>query len=80
MANSKTTFSDNLKHKEIITLVENETILHKKNKLNSDTSAIISIILLTIYRGCLYDNWKPSFLPRLIFNWGTFSRRVKARW
>ena len=22
--------------------------------------------------GCLCDNWKPSFLPRLIFNWCTF--------
>ena len=31
-------------------------------------------------RGCLCDNWKPSFLPRLIFNWRTFSRRVTARW
>ena len=26
------------------------------------------------------DNWKPSFLPRLIFNWRRFSRRVTARW
>ena len=31
-------------------------------------------------RGCLCDNWKPSFLPHLIFNWRTFSRRVTARW
>ena len=31
-------------------------------------------------RGCLCDNWKASFLPRLIFNWRTFSRRVTARW
>ena len=30
--------------------------------------------------GCLCDNWKLSFLPRLIFNWRTFSRRVTARW
>ena len=33
-----------------------------------------------IYRGCLCDNWKPSFWPLLIFNWRTFSRRVTARW
>ena len=26
------------------------------------------------------DNWKPSFLHRLIFNCHTFSRRVTARW
>ena len=25
-------------------------------------------------------NWKFSFLPRLICNWGIFSRRVTARW
>ena len=30
--------------------------------------------------GCLCDNWKPSFLPLLIFDWRTFSRRVTARW
>ena len=28
----------------------------------------------------LCDNWKPSFLLRLLFNWRTFSRRVPARW
>ena len=33
-----------------------------------------------LYRGCLWDNWKPSFLPRLIFNGRTFSRWVTARW
>ena len=25
-------------------------------------------------------NWKPSFLPLLILDWRTFSRRVTARW
>ena len=30
--------------------------------------------------GCLCDNWKPSFLPLLIFEWHTFSRRVTVRW
>ena len=30
--------------------------------------------------GCFSDNWKPSFLPRLIFNWRSFSRRVTVRW
>ena len=32
------------------------------------------------YRGCLCDNWKPSFLPLLILDWCTFWRRVTARW
>ena len=35
---------------------------------------------LNLLRGCICDNWKPSFLSRLIFNWRTFSRRVAARW
>ena len=30
--------------------------------------------------GCLCDNWKPSFLHLLIFDWRTFSRRTTARW
>ena len=30
--------------------------------------------------GCLCDNWKSSFLIRLISNSQTFSRRVTARW
>ena len=32
------------------------------------------------HRGCLCDNWKPSFLPLLILDWRTFSRRVTSRW
>ena len=32
------------------------------------------------FQGCLCDNWKPSFLPPLIFNCHTFSRYVTARW
>ena len=31
-------------------------------------------------RGWVCDNWKSSFLPRLIFNWRTFSRWITARW
>ena len=31
-------------------------------------------------RGCVCDSWKPSFLPRLRFNWRTFSKWVTARW
>ena len=34
----------------------------------------------SLLRGCLCDNLKPSFLPRLNFNWCTFSRRITARW
>ena len=30
--------------------------------------------------GCLCDNWKPSFLPLLIFDWRTFSMQVTAWW
>ena len=33
-----------------------------------------------LIRGCLSDSWKPSFLPLLIFDWRTFSRRVTAWW
>ena len=29
---------------------------------------------------CLCYNYTPSFLPLLIFDWRTFSRRVTARW
>ena len=32
------------------------------------------------HRSCLFDNWKPSFLPPLIFNWRTFSRQVTVHW
>ena len=32
------------------------------------------------YLGSLCDNWKPWFLPCLIFNWRAFSRRVTACW
>ena len=31
-------------------------------------------------RRCLCDNWKPSFLSLLIFNWRTFLRRATSRW
>ena len=33
-----------------------------------------------LYWGCVCDNWKPNFLPHLIFNWRTFSRQFTARW
>ena len=33
-----------------------------------------------IWKGCFCDNWKPNFLPRLVFNWRIFSRRVTALW
>ena len=32
------------------------------------------------HRGCLCDNWQPSFLLLLILDWRTFSRRVTTRW
>ena len=31
-------------------------------------------------RSCVCENWKAGFLPRLLFNWCTFSIRVTARW
>ena len=37
-------------------------------------------LLILTGRGCLPSNWKPSFLPLLIFNWRTFSRWVTAHW
>ena len=37
-------------------------------------------ITIEITRGCLCDNWKPCFLPLLIFDWHTFSRRVTTWW
>ena len=39
---------------------------------------IFKLLSRKVMREC--DNWKPNFLPRLMFNWRTFSRRVKARW
>ena len=50
------------------------------------TATYYWLILLTmasnasILRGCLCDNWKSIFLPLLIFEWRTFSRRVTAWW
>ena len=35
--------------------------------------------IISVKRGGLCDSWKPSFLPGLIFNWGTFSRQVAVR-
>ena len=32
------------------------------------------------HRGCLRDKRKPSFLPLLILDWCTFSRRVTVPW
>ena len=37
------------------------------------------ILEYEMQRGYICDNWKISFLPLLIFNWRTFSRRVIAR-
>ena len=33
-----------------------------------------------LFRGWVCDSWKHRFLPHLIFNWRTFSRRVTALW
>ena len=41
---------------------------------------IFQTSVFLIRRVCLCDKWKPSFLPRLISNGRTFSRRVTARW
>ena len=42
--------------------------------------AKILTLALLLDRSCLCDNWKSSFLARLIFNWRTFSRRITASW
>ena len=57
-------------------------------KGQDSTGSCFSLPLLLISKGHglkargkqLCDNWKPSFLLRLLFNWRTFSRRVPARW
>ena len=41
---------------------------------------ICFFLRITVKRGCLCDNWKPSFFLLLVINWRTFSRRVTARW
>ena len=43
-------------------------------------NGLISSPLLILLRGWLCGCWKPSFLPLLIFDSRTFSRRVIARW
>ena len=40
---------------------------------------LIASYLSKKFRGCLCDNWKPSFLALLLLNWHTFSRQVSAR-
>ena len=49
------------------------------NQLPANSQDVHSEIQLNL-RGCFCDNWKPSFLLRLIFNWHTLSRRVTALW
>ena len=44
--------------------------------LNTSLSLLPDIALAQSKRGCVCDNWKPSYLHRLIFNRCTFSRRV----
>ena len=57
-------------------------------KGQDSTGSCFSLPLLLISKGHglkargkqLCDNWKPSFLLRLLFKWRTFSRRVPACW
>ena len=57
-------------------------------KGQDSTGPCFSLSLLLIFKGHglkarsrqLCDNWKPSFLPHLLFNWLTFLRGVTARW
>ena len=42
--------------------------------------SVKKVILEISLRGCVYDNWKPGFLPHLIFEQRTFLRRVTAHW
>ena len=41
---------------------------------------VVETLQLVHERGCLCNNWKSSFLSRLIFNWRKFWRWVIARW
>ena len=43
-----------------------------------DTDVVV--IALAHFLDLEIDDWKPSFLPRLIFKWHVFSRRVTPRW
>ena len=56
-------------------LSELQLLVNKKSVLEG-----IHRLITNFIRSFLCDNWKPSFLPRLIFNWRTFSRRVTAPW
>ena len=51
-----------------------------KNKHEVKLRYTLNYLTYIVLRGCLCDNWKPSFLHLLIFNWRIFSRRVTARW
>ena len=44
-------------------------------------SRLINVMSRLIYylRSCLYDNWKPSFLPRVILNWRTHVGEQKIK-
>ena len=57
-----------------------------KEFLNVLYDAIFAIFISSLFHsfmkpgGCLFNKLIFSFLPRLSFNWRTFSRRVTARW
>ena len=45
-----------------------------------DLSFFFAPLTASNHRGCLCNNWKQNFLPLLILDWHTFSRRVTAWW
>ena len=64
------------------------TIISCTGQCSSDLNALLtkrhfkftSLLKQCLFRGCLCNNCKPSFLPLLIFNYSAFSRQVTARW
>ena len=44
------------------------------------SSVKLQDISVTLFRSLPMWHWKNNFLPPLIFNWRTFSRRATARW
>ena len=52
-----------------------------EDHIHGSLEVLRPVIVRTSARwGCVCDSWKPSFLPRFIFNWCTFLKRVMVRW
>lgn len=69
----------------IVSTIKDESARQRLNgkALESRSFGIHKTIMapkcLTYWRDCVCENWKPSTMPRLKFNWYTFSREAIAR-